>query len=453
MGALRRNLGLVEAVALSLSIIAPTMAMSFNVTLAVDAAGRAAPLAFAIGTIALAIVGLAFVAFSRKIAHGGSAFAYITLTFGPRAGFLAGWALLLTYLVYGAGTAALVGNFADAALADYGLSVPGLWVVISATAILVAIGFAYRDMKLAARLMLVLEVLSVLAIIALGIMILTSLGAEDALTAEPFVPEADHGWSGVGYALVFAVLSFAGFEGAATLAEETNNPRRIVPIAVLATVVLAGLFYVFASYVQVVGFGLDRLDALAADPAPLDTLALAFASRDLASVLDVAAALSAFACTLGTLSAAARMLFVLGRAGMASGLAVAHPDHGTPGRAVLLLGGLVLAGCLLWAPLVGPGDYYGAMGTIGTLALILVYTSVSGAWAADALVSRRALQGFCGLIGALMMLWPLYNSLIPEPAYPANLWPYLVVAYLGMGGAVLAVRPSLTRAANGLSGG
>ena len=61
--ALRKSLGLCEAVALSLSIVAPTMAMAFNVALA---AGAAAPLAFAIGTAVLAIVGLSFVAFAAS---------------------------------------------------------------------------------------------------------------------------------------------------------------------------------------------------------------------------------------------------------------------------------------------------------------------------------------------------------------------------------------------------
>ena len=62
----QRKLGLAEAVALSLSIVGPTMAMAFNVPLVVRAAGRAAPLAFAIGTVALGIVARSFVSFSER---------------------------------------------------------------------------------------------------------------------------------------------------------------------------------------------------------------------------------------------------------------------------------------------------------------------------------------------------------------------------------------------------
>ena len=440
---LRRNLGLIEAVGLSLSVIAPTMAMAFNVALAVGAAGRAAPLAFGVGTVALAIVGLSFVAFARRVAHAGSAYAYIAREFGPPAGFVAGWALMLTYLVYGTGTAVLVGNFLDAALANYQDAVPGLWLAVSIAAILVAMVLAYRDMRLAARLMLVLEVISVLAIVALGVIVLAAVKAKGALSMAPFAPDPAYGWSGIGYAMVFAILSFAGFEAAATLGEETGDPRRAIPVAVLGTVILAGVFYVFASYVQVVGYGIANTKALASDTAPLNTLALKFGSRNFATLLDLAAAISAFSCVLGSLSAAARMLFALGRSGLAPAVGIAHARHGTPGAAVLLIGAIGILGLLVWAPFVGAANYYGAMGTIGTLALILVYMGVTAAEAADALRTRKAMWAVFGVMGTAILLWPLYNAVYPVPAFPGNLWPYVVVIYLIAGAALLVVRPGM----------
>lgn len=440
---LRRNLGLVEAVGLSLSIIAPTMAMAFNVTLAAGAAGRAAPLAFGIGTVALVIVGLSFVAFARRVAHAGSAYAYITAEFGPRAGFMAGWALMLTYLVYGAGTAALTGNFFDAALANYRIAVPGMWIDISILAIVLAVILAYHNMRLAGRLMLALETLSVFAIIVLGIIVLGKVGTTTGLSAAPFVPQAGFGWAGVGYAMVFAVLSFAGFEGAATLGEETGEPNRAIPIAVLGTVILAGVFYVFASYVQVMGFGLGNLKSLASDSAPLNTLALKFGSRDFATLLDFAAAISAFSCVLGCLSASSRVLFAIGRAGLAPPLGLAHKRHGTPATAVLVIGATAIAGVLLWAPFTGAAAFYAAMGTIGTLALILVYIGVTVAEAMDAVRSRKTLWAGVGIVGTMILLWPLYNSIFPVPAYPGNLWPYVVVAYLIVGLGMLLLRPAV----------
>ena len=86
MAILARRLGLFQATGLSISIIAPTTAMAINVSLTAHAAGRTAPLAFAVGTAVMAIVGLSFVGFSRRIAHAGSAHAYVSHTFERRCG-------------------------------------------------------------------------------------------------------------------------------------------------------------------------------------------------------------------------------------------------------------------------------------------------------------------------------------------------------------------------------
>jgi amino acid transporter len=433
---------LLEAVGLSVATIAPTLAMAFNVSLAVQFAGPAAPLAFVIGTILVLIVGLSFIAWSRRVAHAGSAYGYITQAFGRGWGFLAGWALLLTYLAYGAGTSALVGNFIEAAARTSGLQGPSLWMSVSVAAILGATFLARRNMRLAGRLMLILEGLSLLAVTVLSIVIIARVSALHLLSARPFAPSpAYHGWAGVGYALVFAVLSFGGFEAAATLGEETKNPYRNIPLAILGSLLLAGMLYIVISYAQVVGFGLQNANALANDPAPLDTLAVRYTSRSFAVVLDLAAALGGFSCVLGALSAAGRMLYALGRAG----LAPTRERLGTLESAILISGAACLLCLLVWARSAGPRAYYGALGTVGTLALILVYMGVAWAQAKEAATRRRGMGCAVGLAGALLLVWPLYNSVYPVPAYPDNLWPLLLLGWLACGALLLRLRPELIR--------
>jgi amino acid transporter len=444
MPTLRRNLGLVEAVGVSISMVAPTTGMAFNVTMEAGVTGTAAPLAFIIGMVALLVVGLSFVAFARRVASAGSAYAYITLQFGPLAGFIAGWALMMTYLVFGSAVSALVGIFVDAALGNYHMSLPRLWVLHGTLALIACMVLAYRDMRLATRVMLALETISVLAIVVLGVLIIRAVAAQSGLSWAPFLPDPHFGWAGIGYGLVFAVLSFAGFEGAATLGEEAGEPRRAIPIAVIGTVLLTGVFYVFSAYTQVIGYGLDHMRALAADSAPLNTLALRYGSREFATALDLAAAVSAFSATLSALSAASRMVFALGRAGLAPRLGVAHPHYGTPAAAVVTAGLFMLAGVLCWAPVIGAADYFDDLGTIGML--MLVYLCVTVGAAVHAVRTRRPAWIATGGLGTVLMLWPLYNSVYPVPAFPGNLWPYLVIAYLLVGGIVLLLRPVLVRA-------
>ena len=126
------------------------------------------------------------------------------------------------------------------------------------------------------------------------------------------------GWTGLGFGMVFSFLCFAGFEGAACLGEETQHPRRNIPIALFGTLIFSGLFFAFVAYCEVVGFGPRGIHDLAKASTPLNDLALRYASPGAAIALDLAAATSCLASVIGSLAAAARVLFALGRGGASS---------------------------------------------------------------------------------------------------------------------------------------
>lgn len=447
MSRLKSRLRLAESVGLSLAVVSPTVTAAFNITLVVQAAGPAAPLTFAIGAIAMVPVALSFLAFTQRVAHAGSAYAYITHTFGSRMGFVAGWTLLLTYLGFAAGFAALVSSFTIAALKGFGFEAGALWIIIGVASMLLAWWLAYRDMRLAGRLMLVLEAAAVIAIIGLCIGIVHQVQPSAAQTAASFRPAANFGgWSGLGYGMVFSILCFAGFEGAATLGEETVGARRNIPIALLGTVLFSGLFFVFVAYCEVIGYGPGGIKGLASSEAPLNDLALRFASRDLAIALDLAAAASCFSGILGGLAAAARILFALGRAGLSAKLARVHPVHGTPASAVSAAAILIILPFLVWAPFAGAGNYYSYTSTIAVLALILIYIGVGVAETVEARRERRPLWPFLCIVGPLLLLWVLYCSVYPVPEFPGNLWPYVALTWMLAAVAVMKLRPAVTTA-------
>ena len=443
MRGLRRSLSAFEAFTLSLAIIAPTLAMAFNVSLAAQAAGRATPLAFLIGGATMALIGLSFVAFARRVTSAGSAYAYVDAVFGRRWGFLAGWALLFAYLAFLFSATGLVGSFVATGLKAFGIELPGLWVVIAAAGALLVIRLGGREIKQATWIMLAIEAVAVLAIVALAIVILTKV----PLTAEPFVPDPARGWAGVVYGMVFAVLSVAGFEGAATVAEETRDPHRAIPIAIVGSVLAATLLYGLVSYAQVLGYGLSDTQALAEAHAPLDALSARYVSNGYGVFLDFAAGVSSFACALGTASAAARILYVLGQAGLGGrlGLAQVDPEHGAPVRAVRFVGACNIAALLAFATWAGPRSYSEGFSTLATLALILVYIAVALAQAFDARRGGRNGWFAIGIAGALLLCWPLANTLYPVPAWPGNLWPFVVAAWVMAGVLLSLVQPALVR--------
>jgi amino acid transporter len=444
---LMSRLSLPEAVGLSLAVISPTVTAAFNITLLVQAAGPAAPLTFAIGMVAMGLVALSFVAFTHRVAHAGSAYAFVAHTFGSRAGFVAGWTLLLTYIGFATGFAALVGSFTSAGLKGLGIDIHWLWLAIGSAAMVLAWWLAYRDMRLSGRLMLALEAIAVLGIIGLCVLILRQVHPSVEQTLTTLRPSADFGgWSGLGFGMVFSILCFAGFEGAATLGEETHNPRRNIPIALIGTVIFSGVFFAFVAYCEILGYGLTGLKELANSQAPLDDLAMRYASPRLAIGLDFAAAVSCFSGLLGGIAASGRLLFALGRAGLSRRLALVHPTHGTPASAVSWASLLIIAPFTLWAPFVKAGDYYSYTSTIGVLALIVVYIGVGGAELIEARRERRELWSIVCIFSPLLLLWVLYRNIYPVPAYPNNLWPYFALAWMLIAWAVMELRPAVQSA-------
>lgn len=114
-------LGYFEVAALSLAMIAPTMAISFNTTYAAQADGAAVPLAFLAAFVGIALVAVSFFEFSKVRPHSGSLYAYNSLGLGLKAGFLSGWLLLGTYVTFTASTAAMFGYIAQVLLQNFGI--------------------------------------------------------------------------------------------------------------------------------------------------------------------------------------------------------------------------------------------------------------------------------------------------------------------------------------------
>src|SRR5919204_6720984 len=92
-GELRRQIGFLGTISLSVGVMAPTLAMSVTGSQAARLIGRAAPLAFAFAAVGVAFVAYGFVRLAGHFSHAGSVYAFTGLSLGPRAGFFSAWAL------------------------------------------------------------------------------------------------------------------------------------------------------------------------------------------------------------------------------------------------------------------------------------------------------------------------------------------------------------------------
>ena len=433
---LRRELRFSEAIALSLAIMAPTAAMALNGTAVAGLIGRAVPLAFLIATIGVLFVSYGFVRLTRHFNSAGSVFALAGATLGPRAGFFAGFALMATYTLFTVASAAEVGLFGQSFLDGLGAGSVD-WLIIALVAMVFVAILAFGDIRVATRSLLGLEGISVLLILVLIVVIFAKVIGGSApndqdFTLEVFSPPGGIPFSTVAIAAVFGFLSFGGFEGAASLGEETDNPTRNIPRAIFTAVVVAGTFYIVCMVAQSLGFGLgeDGIKRFSESSSPLGDLSQDYIGEAFADVINFGATMSAFAATLGAATAASRILFALSRdAFQENRLGRASSRSGAPAGALVVILGVALVALLAYringTDAVNAFFYPGTMGVL--LMLVSYFVCNTGAIVYLYLRGERRApipEVAIPLIALAIIVYVLYqNTLADSLEYPYTVFP------------------------------
>ena len=457
--ALRRELRFMGTAAVSVGVMAPTLAMSVTGVAAAAELGRAAPLAFAVAALGVGLVAYGFVRLAGEFSHAGSVYAFVGNTLGPRAGFLAGWALLLTYLVFPPVSIMGVATFGRAFLDTTGLARGADWYPLALAAWAVIWILAARGVRPTTRSVLAFEVVSVCLILVLMGVIWWRLAAGTAPggqrpSGQAFVLPPGVGISALALAATSGFLAFAGFESAGSLGEESLLPTRMIPRAIIATVAFGAVFYVTCVATQTLGFGTGAagVSAFQHSQAPLGDLARVYVGSPLAALLDLGAVLSALGAGLGGVIVAARMMFSFGRDGLAARrLGDVSAATGVPRRALAAeMGiGLVLLTAFRLAGTSALNVFF-YRATIGVLSLLVMYMLTNVA-AARHLGRRSAGQIAVPAAGVLVAGFVLYHNIWPVPPAPYEFFPWLVLAWLAAGLVITAVIPRFSaKVADGL---
>ena len=449
---LRRELHFFEATSVSVGVMAPTLAMSVTGVAAAAVLGRAAPLAFAVAALGVGLVAYGFVRLAGEFSHAGSVYGFVGSTLGPRAGFLAGWALLGTYLVFPPVSIMGVAIFGRAFLATTGVAANADWYPLAIAAWAVIGVLAARGVRPTTRSVLMFEIVSVCLILVLMGVIYWRLAAGTAPSGQRFsgsvlVLPPGVGLSALALAAVSGFLAFAGFESAGSLGEESFAPTRVVPRAIMTAVAFGAVFYVACVTAQSLGFGTGAggVSAFRHSQAPLGDLARRYVGTPLAALLDLGAVLSALGAGLGGVTVAARMLFSFGRDGIAARrLAAVSPVTGVPRRALAaeMLIGIVLLTAFRLAGTSALNVFF-YLATIGTLSLLTMYVLTNVA-AARHLGRRSPWQIVVPALGVLIAGFVLYHNIWPVPPPPYEYFPYLVLGWLATGLVLTAVIPGFS---------
>jgi amino acid transporter len=453
---LRRELGGIETWALSIGVLAPALAMSIASVEPAKLLGRAAPVAFMIAAVCVGLGCYGFVRLSSRFAHAGSVYEFNGRALGRRAGFVTGWALLGTYIVFPPVSMAAIAVFGQAFARSAGISGHVPWLPFSLVAWALVWLLASRNIKRSTRILLSFEAVSVGLILVLVAVILITLAAGDAPRGQDLsfdfldVPSGVP-FSTVALAVTFGFLAFAGFEAAASMGEEAEEPTRVIPRSLVAAVVVGGLLYTVCMAAQSLGFGTDArgVAAFGAQSAPLGSLAQTYVGRGMACVVDAAAILSALGAALGGVSVGARMLFAFSRDGLVDRrLSAVSPGTGAPARALAVIMLLAL-GLLLGLNLGGNEaiETFFYLATMGVLSLLAMYI-VTNVGAIRFFLSGpdgiRRWETVFPVLGVAVAGYVLWRNLSPVPPHPFNLFPYIVGAWL-MIGVTLSLVPAFGR--------
>jgi amino acid transporter len=425
------TLTMMESLGQSVANIAPTLTPALNVAVVAGLAGVGSWISYLISTIGLLFVGASIATLAKRHPVSGSYFVYIGRTLGPMAGMLSGWGMIAAYLLTGVAVQISMSIFLNNFLTACGLAglMPPSWVVtiIVSAVVLFAV---YRDIRLSSRIGLVLEGVSIAIIIGL----IAVLVGRHGTVIDPVQFSDKVRLGSVMSSLTFAVFSFVGFESAATLAKETRNPERTIPLAVLVSAGVVGLFFTVMAYLMVLGVG-DDPDKLGNSASPFADMAAAAGLPWAAGIVYFAALISGFACALASVNAASRMIYSMGRYKFFhKALGQVHATHQTPHVAAVISVGLVLVMTLAMTPL-PLLDAFGYTGTFATFGFLVIYLLISVVSPVDlyrvGLMRRRHLV--VGVVGTLLMGFVIFGSVYPVPPYPYDLLPYLFAGYMLIG--------------------
>ena len=308
-----------------------------------QASGGMVALAYAIGGLAMAFTAVSYSQMSRAFPMAGSVYTYAGRGIAQPVGFIAGWMILLDYVL----VPALLYLIAAIAMNSIYPSVPVLvWLIAFVVLNTVVNYFGIEFTARVNKIMLVGELIVLAIFLVIGVVALAS-GEGRGFDFSPIYNSDTFSLKLVLGAVSIAVLSFLGFDGISTLAEENKESARNIGKSMLAALALAGVLFIVQTWVAALLVpNPEKLIAEgdAAGTAFYDAAGVAGGAW-LATLTAVATAIAwGFANSLVAQAATSRLLFAMARdRQLPSFLATVHPTRRVPVNATLVVAAISLA--------------------------------------------------------------------------------------------------------------
>jgi len=372
---LKRALRLRDLILYGVIIVCPISPAPFYGVLIQRGHGHAA-LTVLVALFAMLPTAISYGRMANAYPTAGSAFSYVGQEISPLLGYLAGWGMVMDYLLNPLCSVIWVSQQAHV----YGPAIPyGLWAL--GFAVLIT-GLTIHGIKVSARVNIVMGT-------AMGVVIAVFLGAcvmyvlqhphaAPGFFVRPFYDPQTWHWNSILAGTSLAMLTYIGFDGISTLSEECENPRRNILIATVMTCVVVGVLSVIEVYgAQLVWPGVEHFP----DQDTAFTFAAQRAWAPLFVVVGVTLMVALIAIAIAAQLAVARLLYGMGRSGALprSFFGSIHPLTRIPRNNVLLIGGLVFGGALLLPVISGAATGYELAANLVNFGAFISFMGVNAA--------------------------------------------------------------------------
>ena len=422
---LRGNLGVASIVFMVVAAAAPLGVIGGVVPLGIaNGNGAGFPATFIISTIILLFFSVGFTAMTPYVDEAGAFFSYVRKALGFPVGIGIAFVAIVSYLAIEAGVYGLLGP-AGASIVELlgGPAVP--WWAFAAIAFAVTTYLGYRNIELSSRVLAILLTAEI-AIVAVLDLVIVVRGGDHGLSTGVVNPQAILSGS-VGIGLLFAIISYVGFEATAIFRDEARTPERTIPRATYASLILIGVFYAVTSWALISGWGDDEAVARATDSGAtfLGDTASRYIGTVGADIITVLYFTSLFACILSFHNVVSRYVFALSQRNvLPASLSQPHVKHGSPHQASLWISGVVAISVVLAVvfkldPAAQFYTWFAGATTVGivvlliaTSAAVLVYFGRDRRGHSQWRVRIAPALGLIGLAGSLVLILANLSDLV-----------------------------------------
>lgn len=336
----RRVLGVPSLVLLGLVYMVPLTIFS-TYGIVVELTGGRLSAAYAAALVVMLFTARSYGRMAKAFPFAGSAYTYVTRSFSPGLGFMTGWSLLLDYLLLPMINYLLIGIYLNAAFP----SVPAwLFICVSIATVTVLNIIGITAVARANFVVVGLQGLFIVLFVILACVSVTGSGRVDLLAPFTGVDGAE-GFSPILSGAAILCLSYLGFDAVSTFAEESKNPQRTIPRAIMITTVLAGLIFLGLAYISHLLLPVDTFSN--PDSAAIEVVATAGGNL-LVAFFTAAYIAGSLGSALTSQASVSRIIYSMGRSGvLPTVLGRLHPRLRTPILPIILTSAVALLALVL----------------------------------------------------------------------------------------------------------